>query len=169
MALLSDGELDREVAARLGRERSCAAGYSTRPGVADRVLADCEECGLFWQIEQSFGLWYCILSRRRDGSDRLATGSGETRELAVCRAFLNLPAGVIQPTLPAKSSSSPAVLRHGVALAVAPCENCGSELPTKGRTATFRVCAVCSWKRSKRIQEAFEQTRKSRLSIRRET
>jgi hypothetical protein len=81
--------LDREVSRRLGEDRTPAAGYSTDPAAADRLISRLEERAFFvtWIEAEPFS--YCTLAN--------ATGAGATRPLALCRAVVNLPDGRLLP------------------------------------------------------------------------
>jgi hypothetical protein len=86
--------LDREVSRRLGEDRTPAAGYSTDPAAADRLISRLEESAFFvtWIEAEPFS--YCTLAISFSGvRERIATGAGATRPLALCRAVVNLPNG----------------------------------------------------------------------------
>jgi hypothetical protein len=87
-------ELNRQVARRLGENRIPAAGYSTDPAVADRLISRLEESSYFVTWIEAKPLWYCTLAIASSGArERIATGAAATRPLALCRAVLNLPDG----------------------------------------------------------------------------
>jgi hypothetical protein len=86
--------LDREVARRLGEDRTLAAGYSTDPAAADRLISRLEESAIFVTWIKARPFWYCTLAIPVSGvRERIATGMAATRPLALCRAVVNLPDG----------------------------------------------------------------------------
>jgi hypothetical protein len=86
--------LDREVARRLGEDRPPAAGYSTDPAAADRLISRLEENAIIITWIEAEPFWYCTLAVSVSGvRERIATGAGPTRPLALCRAVVNLPNG----------------------------------------------------------------------------
>ena len=88
--------LDREVARRLGEDRTPAAGYSTDPAAADRLISRLEESAFFVTWIQAKPFWYCTLAISFSGvRERIATGTAATRSLALCRAVVNLPDAVL--------------------------------------------------------------------------
>ena len=86
--------LDKEIARRLGEEQTPAAGYSTDLAAADRLISRLEESAIFVTWIHAKPFWYCTLAVSVSGArERIATGTGETRPLALCRAVVNLPDG----------------------------------------------------------------------------
>jgi hypothetical protein len=86
--------LDREVARRLGEDRTPAAGYSTDSAAANRLISRLEESAFFVTWIQAKPFWYCTLAISFSGvRERIATGTAATRPLALCRAVVNLPDG----------------------------------------------------------------------------
>ena len=86
--------LDREVTRRLGEDRTPAAGYSTDPAAADRLISRLEESAIFITWIHAKPFWYCTLAISVSGvRERIATGTAGTRPLALCRAVVNLPDG----------------------------------------------------------------------------
>lgn len=84
--------LDREVARRLGEEGPESAGCSTDARAANGLIARLERHGFFADCERSGNLWYCTLSSSVGGfRERISTGAGPTRPVALCRAVVNLP------------------------------------------------------------------------------
>src|SRR5262249_26939228 len=85
--------LDREVAARIGEP--CVA-YSTDRSLADQIIGRLAERGILAAQETIGRLSCCVLSSEVAGKrERVASGSGETSSLALCRAVVNLPAWVV--------------------------------------------------------------------------
>ena len=86
--------LDREVARRLGEDRAPAAAYSADPVAADRLISRLEKNAIIITWIEAEPFWYCTLAVSISGvRERIATGAGPTRPLALCRAVVNLPDG----------------------------------------------------------------------------
>ena len=86
-------DLDREVARRLGEEGPSVSCYSTDPRAADELIARLGRSEVLAACEKVGSLWYCTLSTTFGTSrERLATGAGTSRALALCRAVVNLTA-----------------------------------------------------------------------------
>jgi hypothetical protein len=149
--------LDNEVARRLGDEAPPAPPYSTDPTAADQLTARLEGHGISQTCESVQGVWYCTLWIPIAGQkERLATGSGETRPLALCRAVVNLPGGrlVVGGSTGARDDT-PAIGREPL-FEKGMCQQCGTALASGGR-AVARLCPVCSYRLAKPAQIAFEQ------------
>lgn len=136
-------ELDRLVAVAMrGEATRSLAPYSTDGIAASRLLRRLGELGIAVEVEETEGQFYCTF---RSSGERIATGSGETRELAVSRAVVicKFPSSPIPP--PAKRavrSALPGEPRY--------CDDCGEELARRGRRTTVaRICNLCGWKRVK--------------------
>jgi hypothetical protein len=144
--------LDLEVARRLGGAAKPEARFSTDPAAADQLIARLERESVFAECEQADGLWYCVLTADVAGvRERIATGSGETQSLAVCRAVAHLP--LRQGTDPSEGST-PSAFPRGL------CQECGAALE-KGVRSQARFCPVCAYRRGKAAHAAFERTRHS--------
>jgi hypothetical protein len=145
-------ELDTAVAERLGDAVSPDVGYSTDPAVADRLVARLARESLFATCEQVNNLWYCILTTDVAGvRQRIASGSGETRSLALCRAVVHLP---LRPRTESSDGPNLSVFEKGF------CQECGAPLE-KGVRSQARFCPVCAYRRGKPAHAAFEMTRHS--------
>ncbi len=147
--MLSSGrDLDTTLSLLLnGESRRNPPPYSTSPLACDRLLRRLSRQGISARVEEWGGLWYCTLFQ---GTSRLASGSGETRPLAVSRAVLGCRFGIPPPV----KTGTPAKIDRTVPRLTAEesrqCEQCGSPLnPTKARATLRRLCNVCSWKRDK--------------------
>lgn len=143
--------MDCEIARKInGDAKSRPAPYSTSETAAHRLLRRLAREGLESTVEQSEGSFYCTIRRQTEGgSQRVATGSGETRPLAVARAVLN---ATLDPGAPVRSNNAHPVLAREIARigADAPtCRTCGIDLPLRTRTRAVRYCGVCSWNRIK--------------------
>jgi hypothetical protein len=165
--------LDGIVAQRLG-DLAQAPNYSTDPAAADRLRARLEKSGILVLAEQSDGAWYCTLSVEMGWArERLATGSGETRELALCRAVFNLPPSVRRAVRdPAEPLSFEAGAQAATSAAAAQpqpaeraettepgsCAGCGAPL---GR-ALSGLCPICSYRRGRQARVDFEARRRIR-------
>lgn len=71
-----------------------APAYSTDDGVAQELATRLEGRGISPVLEEDSGSWYCVFWAARSGDEvkeRVASGSADTRALAICRAVLNLP------------------------------------------------------------------------------
>jgi hypothetical protein len=144
--------LDAEVAKRLGEADSPEARYSTDPALCDRLVARLEQEAVFAACEQVDDLWYCVLTADVAGvRQRIATGSGETRSLALCRAVVHLP---LRQSSDSSEGGNSSVLDKGL------CQECGASLE-KGVRSQARFCPVCAYRRGKAAHAAFELTRHS--------
>jgi hypothetical protein len=146
--------LDREIERKLnGDAKKRTPPYSTSEKAASRLLRRLEMQDMPCTVEQIDGAWYCTLwvvfpSCR----ERLATGSGETRALAIARAVMNARVGMGASL----SSSSSRVSRRVQWAQTGPanretrtCAECGVSLPPRNREAASRRCTVCSWRASR--------------------
>jgi hypothetical protein len=146
--------LDAEVAKRL-KEAGSPQGtpesrYSTDPALVDRLVASLGQESVFAACEQVDDLWYCVLTAEVAGvRQRIASGSGETRSLALCRAVVHLPPR--QDPDPS-DGGSPSAFERGL------CQECGAALE-KGVRSQARFCPVCAYRRGKAAHAAFELTR----------
>jgi hypothetical protein len=147
----SGAALDSEVAERLGEPWSPDARYSTDLGLADHLVSRLAERAVFASFEQVDGVWYCTLAADVASiRQRIASGSAETRPLAICRAIVHLPVGQY---LACAQPISPAVGKGF-------CQECGAALE-KGVRSQARFCPVCAYRRGKAAHAAFELTRHS--------
>ena len=90
-------DLDHEVARRLGEE-GLTLSYSTDLRAADELTARLAKLKVVAVCERFGTLWYCALSIDfGHARERLATGTGKTRPLALCRAVMNLPPESLHP------------------------------------------------------------------------
>jgi len=144
--------LDNEVAERLREPKSPIVPYSTDPAAVNRLVTSLEREATFAACEQVDGLWYCVLTGDVAGvRQRIASGSGETRSLALCRAVVNLP--VRHPSA-SSETAGPSPFKRGF------CQDCGASLE-KGARSQARYCPVCAYRRGKPAHAAFELTRHS--------
>jgi hypothetical protein len=152
-------DLDRQIERKLnGDAKKKTPPYSTSEKAASRLLRRLEMQEMPCTVEQIESTWYCTLwIVLPKGRERLATGSGETRALAVARAVMNARLG-----MGATLSVTGDAVSHRVLWATgspAPsgatmtCEGCGVSLPTRNREASNRFCTVCSW-RAGRVRSA---------------
>ena len=145
-------DLDRQIERKLnGDAKKKTPPYSTSEKAASRLLRRLEMQEMPCTVEQIDSTWYCTLwIVLPKGRERLATGSGETRALAVARAVMNARLGM-GATL---STTGDAVSRRVLWATGSPapsgatmtCEGCGVSLPTRNREASNRFCTVCSWR-----------------------
>ncbi|MEO8190998.1 MAG: hypothetical protein ABI682_11710 [Acidobacteriota bacterium] len=140
-------ELDTTLSLLLnGEARRNPPPYSTSPLASDRLLRRLSRQGLSARVEEWGGLWYCTLFQ---GTSRIASGSGETKPLAVSRAVLGCRFGIPTPSAGATSARVDRAMSRAEE-GVHSCQECGSPLnPTKARATLRRLCNVCSWKRDK--------------------
>lgn len=159
MLLDAGPDLDRQIERKLnGDAKKRTPPYSTSEKAASRLLRRLEMQDMPCTIDQIDELWYCTfwtLTIESNSRERLSTGSGETRALAVARAVLNARLGM-GPSL-AVSASAP--MRRAQWLQVtgaAPeaeateCSSCGANLPTRNRAGANRYCAVCAWRKARK-------------------
>jgi hypothetical protein len=145
-------DLDRQIERKLnGDAKKKTPPYSTSEKAASRLLRRLEMQEMPCTVEQIDSTWYCTLwIVLPKGRERLATGSGETRALAVARAVMNARLGM-GATL---SATGEAVSRRVLwatggpapSSATMTCEGCGVSLATRNREASNRFCTVCSWR-----------------------
>ena len=151
-------ELDRLIERKLnGDAKKKTPPYSTSEKAANRLLRRLEMQDMPCSLEEIDGVWYCtfwvVFADRRE---RLSTGSGETRALAIARAVMNARLGMgaslsaSTPDVTSRmlwaQSSNPAPLD-----ATPTCAGCGVSLPTRNREAANRFCTVCSWRAGKQM------------------
>jgi len=151
-------ELDRLIERKLnGDAKKKTPPYSTSEKAANRLLRRLEMQDMPCSLEEIEGIWYCtfwiVFGDRRE---RLSTGSGETRALAIARAVMNARLGMgasLSATTPDMTSR---MLWTHVAASSSPdsaptCAGCGVSLPARNREATNRFCTVCSWRSGKEM------------------
>ncbi len=144
--------LDAEVAKRLGSAGNPEARYSTDPALANQLIARLGQESVFAVCEQVDALWYCVLTADVGSvRQRIATGSGETHSLALCRAIAHLPLSQIPDS---SDGGHPPAFDRGL------CQECGAALE-KGVRSQARFCPVCAYRRGKAAHAAFELTRHS--------
>lgn len=144
-------ELDRQIERKLnGDAKKKTPPYSTSEKAANRLLRRLEMQDMPCTIEEIDGVWFCTFWIILPGSrERLSTGSGETRALAIARAVMNARLGMgASLSSAAESVSSRLHWAHsgGAADASRTCDGCGAELPSRNREAANRFCTVCSWR-----------------------
>ena len=88
--------LDRKIARLVDGPRieGEVAPYSSDETAAQRLATRLETLGITSTFEEDAGCWYCVFWAPRPGDgtqERVASGGGSTRALAVCRAVMNLP------------------------------------------------------------------------------
>ncbi|MEP6768062.1 MAG: hypothetical protein ABJC61_05295, partial [Acidobacteriota bacterium] len=136
----------------------------TSEKAANRLLRRLEMQDMPCTIEEIDGVWFCTFWIILPGSrERLSTGSGETRALAIARAVMNAHLGMgASLSSAAEGMSSRLHWAHsgGSGEASRACDGCGADLPARNREAANRFCTVCSW-RIHRASGANDETRKS--------
>ena len=148
-------DLDRQIERKLnGDAKKKTPPYSTSEKAASRLLRRLEMQDMPCSIEQIDGVWYCTFWIVLDSRERLATGSGETRALAIARAVMNARLGMGTAS-PAKSdemsrrihwaTGERAPRRRGVVDARA----AASRFLRVSAKRTNRLCTVCSWRKAK--------------------
>ncbi|MEO8429990.1 MAG: hypothetical protein ABI592_00665 [Acidobacteriota bacterium] len=154
-------ELDRQIERKLnGDAKKKTPPYSTSEKAANRLLRRLEMQDMPCSIEQIEGVWYCTFwIVFQTSRERLSTGSGETRALAIARAVMNARLGMGASLSASNAEDASRRLHRSMAIASADllpppeCAGCGVALPTRNREATNRFCTVCSW-RSGKLQMA---------------
>jgi hypothetical protein len=161
MNLQSAGaELDRLIERKLnGDAKKRTPPYSTSEKAANRLLRRLEMQDMPCTIEQIDGVWYCTFWIAFPGSrERLSTGSGETRPLAIARAVMNarlgMDAGLSARTRGESSRVHWAHLAASLDPGTRTCAECGASLPSRNREASNVYCTVCSWRVSRRASAA---------------
>ncbi len=143
-------ELDRQIERKLnGDAKKRTPPYSTSEKAANRLLRRLEMQDMPCTIEEIGGVWFCTFWIILPGSrERLSTGSGETRALAIARAVMNARLGMgASLSSAAEGVSSRLHWAHsGGGEASRACDGCGADLPSRNREAANRFCTVCSWR-----------------------
>jgi hypothetical protein len=88
--------LDQRIARLVDGERKSSDPpfYSTQDFASDDLVTRLRSHGIEAELEQDGDTWYCIFWASLPGDgvrERVASGSADTRALAICRAVLNLP------------------------------------------------------------------------------
>jgi len=153
-------DLDRLIERKLnGDAKKRTPPYSTSEKAANRLLRRLEMQDMPCTIEHVDGMWYCIFWVQSDRSrERLATGSGETRALAIARAVLNARLGM-GPVGRTRSDEDVSWRREwprfaGTSTEERLCAGCGVGLPNRNREAANRYCSVCSWRTARDKMES---------------
>jgi hypothetical protein len=142
-------DLDQMVSYHLGGERPrVASPVSTSEHAASRLLRRIEREGLKALLQSQDGHWYCSWRRVSDGS-LVASGSGLSREVAICRSVLNLDLGRIRPagngrgplSLVRRAFRESATRKRSVV-----CQKCGNEFTRSYKPRAEIVCNVCWWR-----------------------
>ncbi|HEY6051168.1 MAG TPA: hypothetical protein VIZ58_07955, partial [Thermoanaerobaculia bacterium] len=151
-------ELDRLIERKLnGDAKKKTPPYSTSEKAANRLLRRLEMQDMPCSLEEIDGVWYCtfwvVFADRRE---RLSTGSGETRALAIARAVMNARLGMgASLSASAPDVTSRMLWTQGTGTSspesAAKCAGCGVSLPTRNREAANRFCTVCSWRAGKQM------------------
>lgn len=153
-------DLDRQIERKLnGDAKKKTPPYSTSEKASNRLIRRLELQDMPCTIEQIEGIWYCtfwiVFPHSRE---RLSTGSGETRALAVARAVMNARLGM-GPIGSSGTSEIAARLHWSQGMSVssaapAACAGCGVALPSRNRESSNRLCTVCSWRASRDMLRA---------------
>ncbi len=150
-------DLDRKIERKLnGDAKKRTPPYSTSEKAANRLLRRLEMQDMPCSIEQIDGIWYCTFWIVFENSrERLSTGSGETRALAIARAVMNARLGMGASLSSGSIEGASRRLQWSLSNsggdgdAAPECAGCGVALPTRNREATNRFCTVCSWRAGK--------------------
>ncbi|MEP6802827.1 MAG: hypothetical protein ABJC07_12845 [Acidobacteriota bacterium] len=158
-------DLDRQIEKKLnGDAKKKTPPYSTSEKAANRLIRRLEMQDMPCTLEEIDGAWFCTFwVLLPGGRERLSTGSGETRALAIARAVMNARLGMGASLSAAPGGISNRVLwghSAGAPEAFRPCAGCGADLPARNREAINRFCTVCSW-RAHRADVAGDETRKT--------
>jgi hypothetical protein len=153
-------ELDRLIERKLnGDAKKRTPPYSTSEKAANRLLRRLEMQDMPCTVEQIDGVWYCTFWIVYPASrERLSTGRGETRALAIARAVVNARLGM-DASLSGSSGAIAGRVRWSSRLSAPAgeeraCAGCGTSLPIRNREAANRYCTVCSWRASRVQSEA---------------
>lgn len=165
-------DLDRQIERKLnGDAKKKTPPYSTSEKAANRLLRRLEMQDMPCSVEQIDGVWYCTFWIVFESSrERLSTGSGETRELAIARAVMNARLGMGASLSSGPVEDASRRLQRSLSSTATPgqpapeCAGCGVELPTRNREATNRFCTVCSWRAGKRQISGGSTRRESEAS-----
>lgn len=139
-------EVDRKLCWILsGESKKVPPPYSTSPKISRRFLRRLTEMGFQVTFEESGGLWYCVMFTN---SERVASGSAQTRELALARAALNCTRWGTPPpeNRRPRTFRSPANPNKGIRVTVV-CLGCTAEFTTIKSAKVTPLCNICSWRR----------------------
>lgn len=146
--------LDRLIERKLnGDAKKRTPPYSTSEKAASRLVRRLEMQDMPSTVVEVDGVWYCTLwivfGTTRE---RLSTGSGETRALAIARAVVNARLGM-GPSLSNPAETAVRRVRWPRAGLLPAeertCAGCGVGLPSRNREAKNLYCTVCSWRASR--------------------
>jgi len=166
MELLSGSELDLRITRLLQGNDARPVAYSTSAVASQRLVRLlAETLDISTELESDGGAVYCRL--KRSGAT-VATGSGETAEMAVARAVANLSPATLgaplgrpaAPSRPASVAAVPASSGPPVAAAVdspgrskrrvraelVPCEICGAPMKRPPAVSPRQICNPCSYR-----------------------
>lgn len=163
-------DLDRQIERKLnGDAKKKTPPYSTSEKAANRLLRRLEMQDMPCSVEEIDGTWYCTFwVVLPTGRERISTGSGETRALAIARAVMNARLGMgANLSAVVGGLSRRAHWAHGPLETSRCCDGCGVELATRNREAASRLCTVCSWRVRKGA--AADPARRSEIPILPET
>jgi hypothetical protein len=153
MLLEAGPDLDRLIERKLnGDAKKRTPPYSTSEKAANRLLRRLELQDMPSSVERIDDVWYAtfwIVSG--DSRERLSTGSGETRALAIARAVHNARLGMDASLSSTRSDATSRVhwSRVGGVAEAKVCASCGAALSNRNREASNLHCTVCSWRTSR--------------------
>src|SRR5450432_4241236 len=106
-------DLDRQIERKLnGDAKKRTPPYSTSEKAASRLVRRLDLQDMPCSIEEIDGVWFCTLWIVFGSSrERLSTGSGETRALAIARAVLNARLGMEGGLPPPRGEVSARMMR----------------------------------------------------------
>jgi hypothetical protein len=153
MLLEAGPDLDRLIERKLnGDAKKRTPPYSTSEKAANRLLRRLELQDMPCSVERIDDVWYATFwILLGDSRERLSTGSGETRALAIARAVQNARLGMDASLCSTRSAGSSRVhwAQVGVVAEARACASCGAALPNRNREASNLSCTVCSWRTSR--------------------
>jgi hypothetical protein len=152
MELLSGSELDLRITRLLQGNDARPVAYSTSAVASQRLvrlLADTLDIST--EIERDGGTVYCRLKR---AGATVATGSGETSEMAIARAAANLSPATLGATPDRPAAASPAAPVAASAARskrrsrseLVPCDICGAPMKRPPAASPRQVCNPCSYR-----------------------
>jgi hypothetical protein len=146
-------DLDRQIERKLnGDAKKRTPPYSTSEKAANRLLRRLELQDMPCTVELIDAVWFCTFwTAVADSRERLSTGSGETRALAIARAVMNARLGMNSSLSKNGDQVSNRVHWGHVSRTaeVESCDVCGAALPARHRESPQRLCSVCAWREAR--------------------
>jgi hypothetical protein len=152
MLIAAGPDLDRQIERKLnGDAKKKTPPYSTSEKAASRLIRRLQLQDMPCTVERIEDVWFCTFWTS-NSRERVATGSGETRALAIARGVMNARPGMGPSSSPKSDAMSRRI--HWTRASArageeASCADCAVSLPPRQRDPINRLCSVCSWRRER--------------------